>query len=292
MHRFLMPLALVACGTVGDDATLDGDDPVDDVAVFDGAPIAELSDGECPDLSTSGTKTFSSSGRDRSVIVQLPSDLEPGMPALFVWHGLGDSAANMDRALQLSRFADDHGIITLTPQSMDPNQNTWNFAGGGGDDLVLYDDLRAFLKQDLDIDLSRVSATGFSFGALWTTFLTMARADTLSTTFTMSGGTNSLMLPYRTPATELPVLVMWGGSIDTYGSGFATVRFQDTSREFSSNLQGDGHFVVECDHGGGHTVPPQVLDMMGAWLPSHRYGEPSPFEDGIDELPSWCQIPG
>lgn len=283
MRAFVILLAM-ACAQ----PEPDGDTPTDDLE-FDGPALRETTDGECPDLSASGTVSFSSSGQERDVVVLLPDDVEPGMPAMTVWHGLGDSAQSMAAWMALQDFANDHGMIVLVPDSTDRNGLTWNPLGDA--DIRLFDDLRTCLSQEHDIDLSRLSATGFSFGGLWTTYLTMNRARTLSTTLVMSGGTSPFVMPYDTPATDLPVLIMWGGENDVYGSGPTGVRFEETSLDFSGRLREDGHFVALCDHGGGHTVPDDIHDLAADWLLSHTLGEPSPFEGDVSSLPSYCGLP-
>lgn len=279
---------LVACGGAGDlPAQVDSDVSTP----FAGAPLAALSDGDCPSLRRGGTKTISSAGRERSFELILPEPVEPGMPLLFVWHGLGDSAGSMAGWMQLQRFADDEGVVVVLPDSADRNGNTWNFAAGGGDDLVLYDDLRTCVAEKLEVDLGRVYTTGFSFGGLWSSFLTMERADTLAAALTMSGGTSDLFLPYRTPAQPLPVLVMWGGPEDVYGEPPAQVQFEVTSLDFSERLRADGHLVAHCDHGEGHTVPLEIHTILGTWLGGQVYGEPPAHADDLGPMPSWCTLP-
>ncbi len=210
---------------------------------------------------------------------------------IFLWHGLGDSAENMARALDVEGFVADHDAVVFVPDSKDRYLNTWDLISPGGADLTLYDDLRTCVITELGIDPARITSTGFSYGALWTTFLTIERGDTFAATMPMSGGTDASLLPYDTPANAMPVLVMWGGENDVFDAGILRVDFQETSLDFSSKLQSDGHLVVECDHGGGHTVPMGIHDIMADWLLEHTYGEPSPWSSGIDGFPSWCTVP-
>jgi poly(3-hydroxybutyrate) depolymerase len=262
------------------------------VGTFEGAPLAPLSDGECPDLSTSGSSVFSSGGIDRTVVISLPGTVRAGLPALTIWHGLGDSAESMNRWMGVSNFARDNDVIAVVPDSIARSSNTWDISGGGGVDLVLYDDIRTCLSQELDIDLNRYYATGFSFGGLWTTFLTINRADTLATTIPFSGGTIPFWIGYESPAWAIPVLLVWGGETDTYGSGATGVDFDEAANAFSSSLRGDGHVVAHCDHGGGHTVPSDVGRFFATWLLAHSYGQPSPYEtEPLTGFPDYCYIP-
>ncbi len=281
-------LLLLLVGCAG--GSSDDDDP-DTSQVFAGAPLAELSDGDCPGMQRSGSKTISSAGFEREFELILPEGAGTRMPLLFVWHGLGDSAGSMASWMALQDFADDHGVVVIVPESRDSFGDTWQFSQGSPD-VTLFDDLRTCASDTMDIDLSRVHVTGFSFGGLQTTWLTMTRSDALASSFVMSGGTAPFFLPYSTPEHTLPVMVMWGGSADTYGEGITEVRFEETSMDLSSKLRADGHFVAHCDHGGGHTVPLEIHDILGPWVSRHVYGEPSPLqEEGLGDVPTWCTIP-
>ena len=293
MRAGILALFLMGCGTGDEDQGVDSDAlDVEHSDVFAGAPLAETSDGECPKLDSSGTRTFSSGGEQREVIIRFPADKPADMPVMFFWHGLGDSASNIDGTLDMKGFANEHNAVVVIPQSSDPNLMTWNYASGSAD-VTLYDDMRTCLSQELNVDLNRIASTGFSFGALFTSFLAMERADTLSAVAVMSGGVDAgIGLPYKTPKEPLPVLLMWGGAADTFSMGFTSVDFEENSLDFSEALREDGSFVAHCDHGGGHTLPMDFEDAMAPWLFDHRFGQPSPFAGGIDGFPSYCYLPG
>ncbi|NCG21593.1 MAG: hypothetical protein GWP91_21475 [Rhodobacterales bacterium] len=293
MTRAALAMALlIGCGGNKDDENTDTA-AADVEEVFQGAPLAELSDGACPKLENPGERSFSSNGVERDVIIRFPASKPANMPVMFYWHGLGDSASNMDRALSAQDLADEHQAVIVIPYSTDPFLITWDFISNGGDDVVPFDDMRTCLSQELDVDLNRISTAGFSFGALWSTFLALERADTLSAVVSMSGGTDaSLGMPYVTPASQVPVLVMWGGSADIFDMSVFVVDFEANSANFSSGLQNDGHFVVECDHGLGHTVPADFMDIMVPFAFDHTYGKSSPFASGISGFPSYCSIAG
>jgi poly(3-hydroxybutyrate) depolymerase len=291
---WIVGLMLAACGD-GDltTDTLDTEvEPVFDPVVELGVrALAERSDGDCPSMRTSGEKTFSSAGVEREIQVYLPEDVAPGTPALMVWHGLGDSGSSMGSWMQLQLFADTYGVVVVAPESLDSSGDTWRFSPGGSDDLTMFDDLRTCLYDKLEIDLARLYTTGFSFGGLWTTYLTMHRSDAFAASVIMSGGTIPFYLPYETPEHTLPVMVMWGGTGDTYGSGPTEVRFEDTSMALSASLQSDGHVVAHCVHSGGHTVPNEIHDILSEWIGVHSYGDTSPYTSALEgPYPSWCSL--
>jgi hypothetical protein len=270
--------------------------PTDDTAVEDTAPVdpyagtappAEVSGGDCPDMS--GDVSFTSNGIERTVKVLLPDGGGEGKGVVFAWYPLGGSAQWLIGALDLRNWADEHDLIVVVPTASGAELFEWAFmqASDGNDDLVLYDDVRACLYEQYEIDLGRVSSAGFSAGALWTSYLSLYRGDTLATILPFSGGTDPV-IPYTTPAGPFPALLPFGGQTDTYGGGL--VNFYETVGNFADDLVADGHFVVLCDHDGGHTIPSEGPDMMDAWLPAHRFGEPSPFVGDISALPDYCAI--
>ena len=125
-----------------------------------------------------------------------------------------------------------------------------------------------------------------SAGGPWSTWLTMNRSEWLASAAPMSGGVLSNW--YITPEDRLPVMLIWGGPTDTY-NGFS---FDQANLQFSEELVADEHFVVECDHGGGHVPPSAPAELTWAFLSEHRKGEPSPWSDGLPkDLPDYCTIP-
>ncbi len=256
------------------------------------APLQPLSSGACPDFETSGRKTFVSGGIERQVHVYIPEYRRADMPALFFWHPLGASAGMVANLMRAQTLADQFETVFVLPQAQSDEPYEWQFyVDDGGLDAVLYDDLRACVVQELGVDPLRVTSAGMSAGGLWNSWMTMHRADTLATTLVMSGGTGQVVY-YDTPNADIPVMVMWGGEADTFSLGARTVDFHAQSVQFSERLQADGHFVVECDHGEGHTIPLTGIGVIPAWLTSHVFGEPSPFEDGdLSSFPDYCTIP-
>ncbi len=290
MRVGVLAVFLIGCGS-GDPDGEDSDAVETEGETFAGAPLAETSDGECPKLDSPGTRTFSSGGEEREVIIRFPSDKPADMPVMFFWHGLGDSASNIDNALSMKDFAKEHEAVVVIPQSTDPMMMTWNFTAGSPD-VTFFDDMRTCLSEELDIDLNRVSSTGFSFGALFTSFLAMDRGDSLSAAAPMSGGVDAgIGLSYKTPEAPVPVLVMWGGVADTFDMGFTSLDFQQNSLDFSDALRADGSVVAHCDHGGGHTIPMDFEDATAPWLLDHRFGEPSPYASDLDGFPDYCYLP-
>ncbi|MFT6143047.1 MAG: putative esterase [Myxococcota bacterium] len=265
-------------------------EPKPEVANVTPPPLPLAPSGTCPAIEGDGTYTFESNGREREVIVYLPNEIASDQPILFMWHGVGDTGTILPRVLGARAMSEDQNAIIVIPQSLDENPLEWGFLNGGEDDLALFDDMRSCLHRDFDVDLSRIYSTGFSGGGLWTTFLTMNRSDVLAAVLMFSGGTEPI-IEYNRLEWDIPVLLSWGGSNDTWGQpGLFEVEFEVTTLDLQAELMEDEHLVVSCNHGLGHTLPASAGDMVSTWLFGHTFGVASPFLEGeLTGLPDFCE---
>ncbi len=281
MHRgslFLMAL-LLACAPAAE--TDDDDDVADEVPDPDPpAALAELSSGECPDLSEPGTSTFLSAGLERTVTVLFPEDGPAGMPVLFYWHSLGTTASQWINWFGLNSLAEDEEVIVIVPASLDTELFEWDWVNPDEGDAQLFDDLRTCAVTELEADVGRVYSAGFSSGGVWTTWLAMHRSEQLAAIYSMSGGT-VINLPYETPARKIPVFAMSGGDADVWPNEATPLAdFETATQELVAALLADGHFVVQCEHDYGHSPGDNAEDMMAEWLLRHEYDVPSPWDAG------------
>lgn len=252
------------------------------------ADLAPLSDGACPTLTSSGLVTFSSNGLSRSVQVYLPDSPSAGMPVVVAWHGSDETSAGLGALVDFAGLANEAQAVVIAPEPRPNNPLVWDFTGETSDDLVLYDDLRTCLSTTLAVDLTRYSTFGFSAGATFATWLSLVRADTLSTVSTFSGGLDE-GVPWQEPAWPFPALVAWGGETDVYETDAVVISFAESAMAFVTALRGNGQLVAACDHGLGHALPPETHDLLVLWNLPHVYGAPSPYEDGVlTGFPSWC----
>lgn len=268
--------------------------PVDETAYLKGtAALAQPSGGTCPDLGDGGPITFNAAGVDRDLRVIVPDSGAEGAPVVFVWHPLGATAQQIVQWMGLNAWADEVGAVLVVPDSLDANLFEWQFLDDPDEenlDLVLYDDLRTCLYEQMAVDLGRVTSTGMSAGGLWTTYLGIHRGDTLATILPLSGGTGSVVA-YDTPASTFPAMLVYGGEDDHWGGGGIDVDFGAATLELAEQLADDDHFVVLCDHGLGHTIPDDAPDMMATWLLGHTYAKASPWADGdLSDFPSYCEV--
>jgi predicted esterase len=297
MTKTLLNLALAVSLTAcakddGDDSALSAGDDTAAPAGDDTATPAEwspptYSGGACPLFRDGTNDAFLSDGNSRSFDLVLPENPE-GAPIVFAWHWLGGSAGQVIDYMNFNALSEAENVIVVAPQS-DRSMFEWHISDPADDntDLVFFDDMVSCLYEQFNFDPNRIHATGMSAGGLWTTYLTVYRSEILASTAPLSGGVETSV--YVTPARALPVMVVWGGSADTYG----TFSFDTASRNFSASLQADGHFVVECMHTGGHSLPPDGAEFTWQFFKDHPMNvDPLPYLDGLpDTLPSFCALP-
>jgi poly(3-hydroxybutyrate) depolymerase len=294
----------VAC-TAGEGEVVESDLP-------EPAPVTAPT-GDCPDLSASGELRITSNGVERKFSVLLPSDPEPGMSMLFIWHGLtatnidgtpsvNDPIPSMVNGLDLAELADQKNAVILVPEAepislLGMNVLLWGILDNEANDLALYDDLRSCVSAAHDVDLRRVSSWGFSGGGLWTSLLLMERADTLASAVAISGGVGLVIpvlgdrLAYRTPAVPIHTMLAAGGEGDVWPDpAFPIIVFESSTDNLQNGLVQDGNFVVRCSHGGGHTLPSWLWDRSVKWMFKHVYGAPSPYDTGEANVQEDCEV--
>jgi poly(3-hydroxybutyrate) depolymerase len=242
----------------------------------------------CPTLEEGANDGFVSGDDEREFLLYLPDD-PAGAPVVFVWHEMGGSASGLARYAGFDDLATDEGVVLVAPESDGSTQYEWHYSSPaeGNTDLVLFDDVVSCLYEQYAVDLGAIYATGMSAGGMWTSYMTLYRADILAATAPFSGGW--MQSWYESPEEQIPVMLTWGGSSDT----FSTFSFEEASLDLSESLGDDGHFVVECDHGGGHTMPTGAAALAWQFFLDHPKGvDPEPYADGLpSEFPDYCSIP-
>lgn len=285
-------LLLLACAPESADPGLADDNDDTAAEVSEGEPPADLAEptGDCPDFDEPGKVTFTSGGLERKAYVYFPEERPAQMPVIFAWHPLGANAKQMVGWLDLDTFAEANGAIVVVPDSDSSMAFEWGFVGDATIDLAFYDDLRTCVVEGLGADVRRVSSTGMSAGALWTTYLGIHRGDTLAAIAPWSGGTGDLVA-YDTPAYPFPALLVYGGEDDTYNAGGYVIHFDELTRTFADQLTGDGHQVTLCAHDDGHYFPPDPDATLTDFLMVQRYGSASPISaDTLPDLSMDCAL--
>jgi predicted esterase len=284
--RLVMVATLVACGGAGDDTGLDtSEDSGTSAVVWEEAPA--YSGGDCPVLEDGVNKKFLVDGVERKFRLLLPEN-PIGAPVIFAWHWLGGTAQQVVNYMDYEQLVADEGVIVVAPTS-DGSPYEWHVSDQPDDniDIVFFDDMVSCLYDQYQIDPNRIHATGMSAGGIWTTYLTIFRSNILASTAPLSGGVYANA--YVSPERALPVLVVWGGPNDTYG----TFNFETASNGLSEGLRADGSFVVECVHDNGHSLPNQSGSFTWEFFKDHPYGvAPEPYADGLPPaMPNYCYLP-
>lgn len=247
--------------------------------------------GTCPEFAA-GDVTFSPAGTDpRSVRIWM-SDAAYTMdgPLVFYWHGTGSNPGEALFGLN-SGFVDEvvaQGGIVVAP-SADPaaGQFPWFLTAGTQEfDLLVADEVLACAVENVGIDTRRIHSIGMSAGGLHTAQFSYRRSSYLASVVLYSGGFFGAAPTDQDPGNPLSAMIFHGGPSDV-----VVISFQDASESYLAQLQNDGRFGFICDHGNGHTIPPEQGSVW-RFFADHPYGtSPSPYESGLPEgFPGYCSL--
>jgi predicted esterase len=276
----------------GDDAA-SGDDSTDTPDATEERPtpidaIRSRAPDACPALGA-GASTWPAGDLNRTVDVYLPAGGAEGAAITFLWHGAGDNPSNVARAFGAATIADTWDSIVVVPHARGTLPFEWGIfrADDKSSDVAIFDHVTACLVDEHGADPSRVHTTGFSAGALWSTWLVIHRSDVLASAVLLSGGVSRMLVNWAAPERLLPVLIVHGGDEDVV----ATARFGEMSEELAANLAAGGHLVVLCDHGGGHSVPFSPATFALPFLYGVQWGDVGPTSlPPTSPWPVWCQM--
>lgn len=252
--------------------------------------------GTCP-VFKAGSNTIEAEFFDRTFQLYLP-DKPKGAPLLFIWHPLGGNANQIATAFGAAQLAKLYGAVVAVPSSCCSGPKVlpccsrvseWSYVKEYDVDLSFFDGMLTCIDKQYDIDNSRVYTTGFSAGSLFSSMLVVYRSEYLAAAAIFSGGVG--LFEYETPLYPIPVVISWGGTNDVVGG---VVKFDGMTREMITKLRGDGHFVIGCNHGRGHTIPSTAGTWAFPFLFDHTFGDgKSPYvsEDKRKNFPAYCEFP-
>ena len=281
-------------------------------------PMTEppVESGSCDLLAPGMVTGFRVDALDRSFILTLPPGATAAgghWPVIFNWHGLGDSAPNMNPL-----FAGEVGnaampFILVTPVSTRLGPTTtplgleWENlrAMTPNREARLFDAVLRCIDQRWGVDRDRVFTAGFSAGAIMSDLLGVLRGSQLGAVASYSGGyfsnaeNTATLGPLRTYPSwpDLPSsahfaqLLMYGGSNDSFNLFVATAHFDVFAGNDLPYLNARRHDVVYCNHSGGHTVPRTLLGrQVVEFFAAHPRGvAASPFAAALpSDYPSYC----
>lgn len=311
-------------GTSEEDSTLpdgDGEEPADgdepgeteiETTEVEGDTIVDGDydvSPQCARLQEGWNEDFVVDSENRSFILNLPNNVQNGgpWPVIFNWHGYGDSAENMAGFLDGWVNDEIYSFILVSPEDtgMQPLSGLdWAILSVDiyNKEARLFDEILTCLVERYPIDEDRIHSVGFSAGAITTDLLAVTRGDYLASIISYSGiyfsnPQNDISftnwVPLITENTYSQMLVH-GGSNDQWGNALFTIHFDQCGLRDVPYLNSNGHDVIHCDHGGGHTIPSNLQARPGlTFLRDHPRGSgTSPYrETGLpDVFPDICEL--
>jgi predicted esterase len=247
--------------------------------------------GACPDFA-SGMATFSPAGIPaRPVLLWVGTPATPPGPLVFVWHGAGGDPTDTTAILGTDAIAaiQAEGGIVAAPYH-DPALTTlpWYMTTGGTqqDDFQVADEVLACAIAARGVDMRRIHSVGFSAGAMNTEQFMVWRSGYLASEVAYSGALIGSPAP-EDPANLYPAMLFFGGPND-----MVIVNFSDATAKYHADLTANGQFSFVCDHGLGHTVPPDGPPSAWQFLKDHPFGvRPEPYAKALPAgFPKYCTL--
>jgi phospholipase/carboxylesterase len=188
----------------------------------------------------------------RDVLLYVPPQYRPEQPTplAVMLHGAGGDAAGGLRLLQA--FADERGLILVSPASRGP---TWDMLRSGyGPDVAVIDRALAQVFQDYAVDPQHLAIGGFSDGASYALSVGLTNGDLFSHVIAFSPG---FMAPADQQGT--PRLFISHGIHDN------VLPIDRCSRRLVPQVQRAGYDVRYREFDGPHTIPPAIAREAVDW---------------------------
>jgi len=146
-------------------------------------------------ITKSGTYNITSAGRNRSFIIDIPSNYDKDKPyrLIFGMHCMGSSAQGTvsENYYNLKTQAEKAGIQCIFVAPQGNSDGTW----GGDYEHTFFADMLKLFKENLCIDTSRIFSCGFSFGAMFTYSLSTSFQNDLRAVATYAPANYNIWLP-------------------------------------------------------------------------------------------------
>jgi poly(3-hydroxybutyrate) depolymerase len=276
-----------------------------------------VADFACPGGTIAqGMNTIMVGTRVRSFYAEFPGDMSGSIGVVFSWHGYNDAGSDGDAAGW--RNADEvdpnedpaNPVVVVTPFDVDydiPIGLDWQFdqpTSATNVDLAFFEAMVGCLNAQYDLDDTRVYSYGFSAGSVMSSLLHSAYPKIVSAIVCVSGmwfndpvQVDMIQLvpvagtwPLLDAADGGAVLLTHGGPADVTVLGVANL--ENMAQAAFPFLKAHGRVVIDCPHGGGHVLHPELTTShVMRFFAEHRGGQASPYLSGnLTGYPPGCTL--
>jgi poly(3-hydroxybutyrate) depolymerase len=247
-----------------------------------------------------GTNTaFTIGGQPRFFLVlkvNVPAGHAGKLPVVFAYHGYDSKAVNFNGGSWAAASNMPH--LKVVPQAVNPStMPVWDFESdpAASVDLRFFDEMLGCLNAEFPVDNDRVHVVGSSMGGIFAAYVFTHRGNQIAS-FALSSGGFATPFSYCTWSTaqlvaslgnRAPGLVIWGGPSDV-----AIWDFDAAAKSTIQTLRGNGHFVIQCNHGLGHDWSDEMNPFLYRFLEDHPRGvKPDPYAGGLPTTAKWGAWP-
>ncbi|HYV97746.1 MAG TPA: alpha/beta hydrolase-fold protein [Gemmatimonadaceae bacterium] len=201
-------------------------------------------------------QTLTAGGRPFGLFVPSSYDPSTAWPVTVLLHGEGGSGEGM--VLDFQSYAEAAGVVLLAPNS---RQTTWDLLVNDvfGADRSYIDSMLKWAFAHIAVDSTRVSISGFSYGATYALWLGLKNGDLFSR---IAAFTPCSTVPHT--RTGMPTIFL------SHGLDDKVALIDSCSRLTVPTLQDAGYSVQFVEYhatdGNGHYVTPEVLTQGMAFL--------------------------
>jgi polyhydroxybutyrate depolymerase len=159
------------------------------------------------------TYSFIYDGRERSFILKLPEDYQPGipLPLIISMHGAGGTAEGQRTLSGFDEIADSQSVIVVYPNGVN---NVWESGRVPGtdtvDDVGFISALIDVLAANVSVDLTRVYASGFSNGGFMSYRLACELEERIAAIGSVAGTMNQDIYESCNPDRPVPIVHIHG----------------------------------------------------------------------------------
>jgi poly(3-hydroxybutyrate) depolymerase len=297
---------------VSEASVADGPGTADVVVGIPAADGGEAGFSCPPGPITAGLATITVGGRQRQLYVDVPSATSQPMAVVFSWHGYNQLSSDFRTAMAFDPNAVPAvPAVIVTPVDtgiQPPFGLDWDIVKGkpadANVDLPFFAAMVGCLEARANVDATRIYSFGFSAGAVMNDLVASRFPGVLAASIAESGAwfndpaevaLVTIPLPWDWPALDPAdrgdVLISHGGPNDV--TVLNLLSLENAAAKAVPFLLAAQRTVVDCAHGQGHAIDPDVPDpLLMQYLFAHRLGQPSPFAGGAlpADFPASCTL--